>query len=138
MSDRSSDDSGESGQRSDGGGDRRETRVERLVMAVSVVFTLLLFAYVSWQAVTTPSAAEPSAAVTGTEQLTTGQVAVTVTLRNEQDIGLVSATVVVDCGTPPPEITFEHVPTAGRRIGTVVCPAGTTAPNATVSAWIEA
>ena len=51
------------------------------------------------------------------------------------DRGLASATVEVDCERPPPDLTFENVPADGRERGTLVCPAGTTDPNASVSSW---
>lgn len=107
-------------------------------MAASVVFTVLLFAFVLWQASTTAAVAEPAATVTETEPLPGGDVKVTVSFRNAQDIGLVAATVEVDCDAPPPEITFEHVPAGDRRTGHVVCPSGTENPTASVSTWIEA
>lgn len=122
----------------DPGDDEGTSPGERLLMAVSVAFTLLLFAFALWQGVTTPTAAEPTASVAGTETLPDGDVRVAVVLRNAQDTGLVLATVEVDCGTPPPELTFEHVPADDVRTGHVRCPPGTEAPNATVSAWTEA
>lgn len=111
---------------------------ERILVAASVIFTVVLFSFVLWQAATTPTTAEPTATVTGTETLPSGDVKVSVSFRNAQDIGLVIATVEVDCDTPPPELTFEHVPADDRRAGYVICPPGTTNPTATVSTWTEA
>lgn len=56
------------------------------------------------------------------------------TLANELPL----ATVEVACVRPPAEVTFEHVPADDRRAGYVTCPAGTTAPEATVASWTEA
>lgn len=107
-------------------------------MVASAGFTLLLFTYLLWQAVTTGGAADPMATVIGTEPLPSGDVKVNVALRNAQDVGLVMATVEVDCDTPPSELTFEHVPADDRRTGHVICPPGTENPTASVSTWIEA
>jgi len=63
---------------------------------------------------------------------------VTVIFRNAQGVGLTTATAEVDCDTPPPELTFEHVPVDDRRTGYVICPPGTENPTVTVSTWIEA
>jgi hypothetical protein len=41
---------------------------------------------------------------------------VTVIFRNAQGVGLTTATAEVDCDTPPPELTFEHVPADDRRV----------------------
>lgn len=137
MSDRSNGADSRSDQPSDDEGEG-SAWAERLLMAASVVFTVLLFAFVLWQASTTAAVAEPAATVTETEPLPGGDVKVTVSFRNAQDIGLVAATVEVDCDAPPPEITFEHVPAGDRRTGQVVCPSGTENPTASVSTWIEA
>lgn len=122
----------------DDGEDKSASPAERLLMVVSSVFTVALFAFVLWQASTTPVMAEPTATIIGTETLPGGDLKVTVDFRNEQDVGLVMATVEVDCDTPPPELTFEHVPADDRRTGYVICPPGTENPTATVSTWTEA
>lgn len=125
------------------GGDRASGRdespswAERLLMAISGVFTVLLFGYVVWQGATTPASAVPSASVVGTEPAPEG-VLVTVVLENPQDVGLVTAVVEVDCGDPPPSLTFEHVPADGRRTGYVVCPPEEASPTARLSSWTEA
>lgn len=112
--------------------------IERALMAVSGIFTMILLLFVLWQALTTPASVDPMAAVTATETLANGDVRVTVTFRNEQNGGLTMALVEVDCDTPPPALTFEHVPADDRRTGYVICPPGTTNPTASVSAWTEA
>lgn len=58
-------------------------------------------------------------------------------LTNAGDRGLVSAEVEGDCTTPPAALEFEHVPVRDRRVGRVVCPPGTTDPDAAVSTWID-
>lgn len=138
MSDDSSTANDQREQASDDEGDEGSSLAERVFMAMSVIFTVALFSFVIWQASTTPTMVEPSATVTDTEQLPGGEVKVTVSFRNPQDVGLVMATVEVDCDTPPPELTFELVPADDQRTGHVICPPGTTDPTATVSTWTEA
>lgn len=135
MTDEPTGDRGSDGQSSD---DEESSWAERLLVAVSAGFTLLLLSYVVWQSMMIPVTAEPTATITETESLSSGDLKVTVELRNAQYVGLVMATVEVDCATPPPEITFEHVPADDRRTGFVVCPSGTQQPNVTVSTWTEA
>lgn len=129
---------GQNDQVADDKNDEGSTWIERLLMAASVAFTIVLFSFVIWQASTTPATAEPTANVTGTETLPGGDVRGTVAFRNAQDVGLVMSTVEVDCDTPPPELTFEHVPADDRRTGYVICPPDTGNPTATVSTWTEA
>lgn len=69
-------------------------------MTTIAIFTVTLFAFVIWHGATTPAAAEPTATVTGTKTLPGGDVKVTVQVRTVQKIGLVKATVEVDCDTP--------------------------------------
>lgn len=109
---------------------------EWAVMALSVALTLSLFGYVAWHAAATPARDPPEATVVETETLDDGRVAVTVELHNPSSAGLTSATVAVDCAAEP--IRFTHVPIDDRQRGTVVCPAGTGDPNATVVNWVEA
>jgi uncharacterized protein (TIGR02588 family) len=103
---------------------------------VSVVFTVLLFGYVAWQAVQSPGGTHPQVEVVETNEAANGSVLVHVALTNPGDEGLISATVEADCDRPPPDATFEYVPSGGRERGVLVCPPGTTRPNASVSAWI--
>ncbi len=117
-------------------GDDKPSTVEWAVMGVSVAVTLFLFAYVAWHAVVTPTDATPEATVEGTEMLTDGRVAVTVAVRNPSSEGLKSVTVSADCSNE--SIRFTHVPIDDRQRGTVVCPAGTEDPTATVRDWVEA
>lgn len=137
MSDRSNGTDGRSDQ-APNTGDTESMWAERLLMAASVVFTVMLFSFVLWQASTTPATAEPTATVTETETLSGGDVKVTISFQNAQDVGLIMATAEVDCDTPPPELTFEHVPADDRRTGYVICPPETTDPIVTVSTWTEA
>lgn len=138
MSDASGGETGRDERSADGGDDAGASWAERLLMVISVAFTLALFAFVIWQGATTPAAGEPTAQVTGTETLPSGDVKVAVDFRNPKDVGLIRATVEVDCDTPPSELQFEHVPAEDRRTGHVICPPGTENPSATVSTWIEA
>lgn len=131
------DDRNGSGQAQTNDGSDEPSTAEKVVMGISVTFTVLLFAYVLWQAIITPSAVSPEANVIGTSTMTDGDVRVRVELINNQDIGLTLATVEVDCSSPPPELEFQHVPADGRVTGYVTCPSGTSSPEASVSTWIE-
>lgn len=113
-------------------GDDEPTRPELAVAGVSVLLTALLFGYVAWHGVTTPDA-NPEAAVVETE-LDGDTLLVTVEVTNPGGPGLRSVTVSVDCANE--SLTFTHVPTEDYRTGTVVCPAGTTDPTATVDGWV--
>jgi hypothetical protein len=125
-----------SGGNGDGSEDQGTSTTEKAVIAVSVAFTVLLFAYGGWQVVTAPAADVPRASVVGTEPTASGDVAVTVRLTNPRDAGLVTATVESDCTSPPPEVQFQYVPASTTRTGTLVCPHGTTDPNVSVSSWV--
>lgn len=135
MSGSSSDGGGEGGQ-SDG--EQQTSTGEWLVMVVSVLLTLSLLAYGGLQIVTTPEATTPTATVSETETLPSGDVAVTVQLDNPADVGLVSATVEANCTTPPPSVELEYVPAASTRRATLVCPGGTTEPDVSVADWVRA
>ncbi|NHN48991.1 hypothetical protein G9464_15515 [Halostella sp. JP-L12] len=118
------------------GGDDEPSVAEWAVMAVSVAVTLSLFAFVAWHAAATPTDATPEAEVTGTETLEDGRVAVRVAVHNPSSEGLKSVSVSADCSNE--SIRFTHVPIDDRQRGTVVCPAGTEDPSATVVDWVEA
>lgn len=122
------------GNERDGRGQGQST-AEKVLTGVSVAFTVLLFAYVAWQAVQQPDGTHPQVEIVGTDELQNGSVLVRVELTNPSDQGLVSATVEASCGRPPPDVTFEHVPAGGRDRGVLVCPPGTR-PSVSVSAWI--
>lgn len=113
-------------------------RVEMVVIAVSTLFTLALFAYVLWQATLGSTAVAPAAHVVDTTRLPGGDVQVEVAVENDRGRGLETVTVAVHCTSPPAEMTFDHVPVDGRRIGFVVCPPGTGTPEVTVTGWQEA
>jgi hypothetical protein len=74
--------------------------------------------------------------VVGTETVENGSVAVEVRLRNPRGVGLVTATAQSDCSSPPTQVEFSYVPAASTRTGTLVCPAGTTAPNVSLANWV--
>ena len=142
----SQDSSSDGGNGSNGGGnggdqgseDSGPSTVEKAVMVISVGFTLALFAFVIAQALTTPTAVNPTVSVLGTQPMENGDVRVEVRLTNPSDVGIQFATAQVNCTSPPPEIQFQHIPADDYQIGYVVCPSGTTDPNASVSSWIEA
>lgn len=116
-------------------GQDKPSTPEKAVMAVSIVFTVLLFAYAGWQMAMTPSGTTPQPTVVGTETLENGSVAVTVRLRNSQGIGLISATVSSNCTSPPAEYRFTYVPAVSDRKATLVCPPGTSDPSVSISNW---
>lgn len=118
---------------------RRPGTAEKAMMALSFLFTVALLSYVGWQVVAGPaSAPEPSVQVAGTETLSDGRVAVTVELRNQQDRGLIAATVESRCTSPPASVQFTYVPADATQTGTLVCPPGTENPQASVTSWVEA
>lgn len=129
-------DRGGGGQRQQGRGQGQST-VERAVAAASVVLTLALLGFVAWQAWTVPAAENPNARVVDTTTLPNGTHEVTVELANDQDVGVTSATVEVSCGSPPPAVTFSHVPAGGRATAHVVCPPNASDPTASVVTWQE-
>lgn len=126
----------------DGGGTDADANdvstVERAMTVVSVAVTLALLGLVVWQSMTAPTDVQPRVGVVGVENGSEGRVEVAVELVNVGSVGLDSATVEVACGSQPRSVTFEHVPASGRRQATVVCPAGTTEPNVSVTSWQEA
>lgn len=111
-------------------------RSEKFVMAVSVLFTVALFAFAGWHAVTGPGATAPTVHVTESEATPDG-VRFAVEFRNPGDVGFVSASIQARCTDPPTVLTVEHVPAGGHRTGTVVCPPGTTDPSVTVVTWVQ-
>ena len=131
-------DGGRDGDDGDGSSDRERSTVEVVVMVVSVLFTVSLFAFVGWQVVSGPTATEPRGTAVDTRTVANGSVVVTVELRNRQDIGLLSATVGADCSTPPPEVMFEYIPASSNRRGNLVCPPGSETPTVSVSSWVNA
>ncbi|SFS00462.1 hypothetical protein SAMN05216559_2363 [Halomicrobium zhouii] len=127
------------GDRTGGSSDEGETSTtQKVVMAVSILFTLSLVAYGAAQMAATPSGVAPSATVVGTDTMPNDEVAVSVRLRNPGDVGLVSVTVEADCARPPPSVQLTYVPASTRRQATLVCPAGTTDPNVSVANWVMA
>lgn len=120
-----------------GHGSDQVSAAEKIVMVASVAFTVALFGFALWQALTGPGALAPTATVVSSQPVQDGGVQYTIELRNPGDVGLVSATVEAACTDPPAEIVFENVPADGRRSGTVVCPAGTDDPAVSVSSWVR-
>lgn len=114
-------------------------RLETVVMVVSALLIVGVTAYLASQALTTPTAPNPTATVGAVEPAPGAgeDIHVTVNLDNEGEIGLASVEVMVQCGSVERSLSFTHVPARGHRTGTVVCPAGTT-PRASVATWVEA
>lgn len=110
--------------------------VEKVVMVVSLTVTVGLFGFAVWQVFAGASMAEPTANVTGVQGEAANVTYYGVSLENEGDAGLVSATVTVDCPEPSRTVTFENVPANGNRNATVSCPANRSAPSAQVVSWI--
>lgn len=120
-----------------GDGSDQVSAAEKAVMVASVAFTVALFGFALWHALTGPGALAPTAVAVSSQPAPGGGVHYTVELRNPGDVGLVSATVEAECTDPPAELVFENVPADGRRRGTVVCPAGTDDPAVSVASWVE-
>lgn len=139
----STDGSGDAGEDSAGGSSDGEgsdggpSTAEQFVMVASAAFTVSLFAFAVWQAVTLPAAGAPTVSVVDQQTAPSGDVIFTVALANPQDTGLVRATVEAECTDPPTELTFENVPVKDRRTGRIVCPPGTETPGVSVASWIE-
>ena len=119
----------------EGTGDVSVSWAERAVMLVALGFTAALFSFAVWQALTGATAVPPSANVTDVAGGTENATYYVVTLRNDGDAGLVSATVDIECPTTSRSVTFENVPSKARRNVTVHCPAGGE-PSAVVATWI--
>ena len=119
-------------------GDESPGTVEKLVMAISVAFTVALFAFVLWQATTTPTAVDPTASVVDSQAMSGGNVRVTVKFTNPSDVGVEMAIVEVDCTNPPTDVEFQHVPAEDYQEAQVTCPSGTSNPEASVAWWTEA
>ena len=128
------------GERNGGGRSEGEGpgTVEKIVMVLSVAFTVALLAFVLWQALTTPTGVDPTASIVDTQLMSGDGVRVTVQFTNPSDIGVEMALVEVDCTSPPTGVEFQHVPAEDYQEAKVVCPEGTTDPNASVTWWMEA
>lgn len=111
---------------------------QKVITAISIVFTLLVFGYVAWQTVTPAPGTHPQAEVLSTERLTDGSVAVEVRISNPSNVGLLSATVEVECAESSRSISFSDVPAVGQQTGVVACPSEVTNPEASVANWIPA
>lgn len=120
-----------------GGDEQSPSTAEKVVMVVSVTFTVALFAFAAWQAVSPPAGEAPTADVVGQRTTASGDVVFTVEVANPQDVGLRRATVEAACTSPPTEVGFEMVPAGGTRRGQMVCPPGTATPDVSVASWIE-
>lgn len=113
--------------------DQEVSTAERTVMVASFLLTLGLFLFVGWHAVAGGSGAvPPQTTVTAADQGV-----YQVTLRNPGSAGFESVTVVVHCGDPPRQLTFEHVPASGNTEGTVVCPPDAGPPSVEVVQWVR-
>ena len=111
--------------------------VEKSVLVVSVVVTLLLLGFLAYSAVTTPETAPPSVDVVGATPTGNGTANVRIALTNHGGTGLETATVTVECGDVSTEMVFGNVPATNTVTGIVVCPAGAER-NVTVRSWIVA
>jgi len=112
--------------------DRRQPgRAEKALMVVSTLVTLTLFGYLVHQGIEAPDGARPEASVVAVEPMG-DSLRVDVRVENEGSVGLISVTLEVDCGEPPPQVTFENVPASGMREASLSCPRGATDPHATV------
>lgn len=116
--------------------DRHEPNTpERVLMALSAVFTAAVFAYVGYHALVTPDEAVLEARAVSTETQPDGSVHVEIELANAGGVGMRTAEVEVACDEPAPSITFDNVPVASERTGTVSCPPGTEDPEVSVVSY---
>lgn len=122
---------------SESGQQQGASPAEKVVMVISIVTTVLLFAYAGWQIVTLPQAGTPEATVVETASIQNGSVAVMVQLRNPSDSGLITATMGANCTSPPAQVMFSYIPASSTRTGTLVCPAGTTDPFVSLANWVR-
>lgn len=111
--------------------------IEIAFMILSALVTLALFGFLVYQAASAPQTGEPTAELLGMETLEDGSVLVEVGVHNHARQGLLVVEVEVQCDDPAPSLTFQNLPAEGRRKGTIVCPPGTTAPEVSISGWID-
>ena len=112
---------------------------QKAAMVAGGVLTAIVLAYLVFQFATVAPTAPPRATVIGTEPLPDGRVAVTVALHVPEHTGLTTATVSSSCwSSQSASTTFSNLPADSTWTGTVICPAGTTNPTASVDSWVEA
>lgn len=115
-------------------GDDEPSAAEWVVVIASVLLTVSLFGFVAVHAVATPGQAPPEVTVVETQTADDERRLVEVEVVNPGSRGLESVTVSVDCSEEP--ISFQHVPADAHLTGTVVCPAGSDTPTASVENWV--
>ena len=111
--------------------------LEEAVMVASALFTVALFGFAVWKALSGAGAVAPAVAVTDSEVTPDGEVVYEIEVRNEGDVGLVSVTVDARCVSPPASLTVENVPAEGHRTASVVCPPDADGPQVSVTSWVR-
>lgn len=114
------------------------SRLEQVIIVLSVVLLVTTLGFIAWQAAMTSEVADPVATIETVETREDGEsLRVGVQLDNRRGAGLQSVTVGVECGATEQTLEFTHVPAGGYRRASVICPAGTT-PETAVETWMEA
>jgi hypothetical protein len=117
--------------------ERRARRFEQIVVAISVVLTVALLGYATWQVFTTPVAATPQVSIESTQTQSDGSIRATVALSNPRDRGLEQATVETVCQNRSISVQFTDIPARSTQTASVVCPRGTNRPEVSLSSWVE-
>jgi uncharacterized protein (TIGR02588 family) len=117
--------------------ERKAKRFEQVVVAISVVLTVALIGYATWQMFTVPTAAAPQVSIKNTEKRPDGNIRVTIAISNSRDQGLEQATVRTNCQNTSTLVEFNYVPAGDTQTAQVVCPSGTNDPEVTLSSWIR-
>lgn len=116
--------------------DESLSTAEKVLMGVSALFTVALFLYVFWQILFVP-AGTVDVTVEQVEQTPRGDV-VTVQVNNNENVGLLFATVTVTCNETTRELDLDHIPASGIERGHVTCPQNSTntaPPTAVLTSW---
>lgn len=116
--------------------ERRARRFEQVVVATSVILTVALLGYATWQMFTIPTAATPQVSVEDTQTQPDGSVRVTIALSNPQDRGLEQVTVKTTCQNKSVLVQFSYVSAGSTQTAYVMCPPGTDNPEVSLSSWI--
>jgi hypothetical protein len=115
----------------------RARRFEQVVVGISVVLTVALLGYATWQVFTVPAGTTPQVSIENTQTQPDGSVRATVALSNPRDRGLEQATVKTVCQNTSITVKFTDIPAKSTQTASVVCPQGTTHPRVSLSSWIE-
>lgn len=105
-------------------------------MLASALLAVAVLSYMVWQAATLPAEGDPSVTVTSVEETPEGDVRVHVRIVNHAAAGYRLVNVEVDCDDPAPDVDVANLPATGERRIVLTCPAGTTSPQARITALV--